>query len=379
MRRPQTTRDHVATLAQEAAIAFNARTQQLRSFRNLPFHLGQQGIADIGVKGRGIGMAGGRGRHRDSAAGALMQAERIRGPGKLQIDQMKAIRNHKSYRSRQLLGDILQPQPDQVAQLQPAHHRGAHRHGTWPDAVFLIAGQINELPDPGQRVGQARHGGARQAAAVGNLQIAEPRLVALEAAQHVEGARHDLNDIAIAVKIAGEHSLLAEPFRASSHRLCPLFILRRHCEERSDEAIQSCSSGLLRGACHRAALRADPLARNDVSAIPHRGIKFHLQNKLPQAICRHNSKPFARAIVRQTVPWENGMPEIRIVTEVAGRVCALPFEAGSRVSDGDDIVFVEAMKMEIPVASPAAGKLKSILVKIDDLVAEGQVVAIIET
>ena len=73
------------------------------------------------------------------------------------------------------------------------------------------------------------------------------------------------------------------------------------------------------------------------------------------------------------------MPEIRIVTEVAGRVCALPFEAGSRVNDGDDIVFVEAMKMEIPVASPAAGKLKTLLVKIDEVVAEGQVLAIVET
>jgi biotin carboxyl carrier protein len=76
---------------------------------------------------------------------------------------------------------------------------------------------------------------------------------------------------------------------------------------------------------------------------------------------------------------ENGMPEIRIVTEVAGRVCALPVEAGSCVGNGDDIAFVEAMKMEIPVASPAAGKLKSILVGIDDVVAEGQVLAILET
>jgi hypothetical protein len=39
---------------------------------------------------------------------------------------------------------------------------------------------------------------------------------------------------------------------------------RRHCEERSDEAIQSSPlHGLLRGACHRAALGADPVARND--------------------------------------------------------------------------------------------------------------------
>lgn len=73
------------------------------------------------------------------------------------------------------------------------------------------------------------------------------------------------------------------------------------------------------------------------------------------------------------------MREIKIVTEVAGRVCALPVNAGASVNDGDEIVFVEAMKMEIPVASPAPGKLKSILVQIDDTVAEGQIVAIIET
>ncbi len=73
------------------------------------------------------------------------------------------------------------------------------------------------------------------------------------------------------------------------------------------------------------------------------------------------------------------MPEIKVVTEVAGRVCALPVQAGSSIGDGDDIAFVEAMKMEIPVASTAAGKIKSILVKIDDMIAEGQAIAIVET
>jgi len=76
---------------------------------------------------------------------------------------------------------------------------------------------------------------------------------------------------------------------------------------------------------------------------------------------------------------ENGMPDIKIVTEVAGRVCALPVAVGSSVGDGDDVAFVEAMQMAIPVASPAAGKLKSILVCLDDVVAEGQVLAVIET
>jgi biotin carboxyl carrier protein len=115
-------------------------------------------------------------------------------------------------------------------------------------------------------------------------------------------------------------------------------------------------------------------------------MKFRLQNTLPQAICRHNTRvpvPEAGfplfADYARTRPSENPMPEIKITTEVAGRVCALPVSAGSDVNDGDDVVFVEAMKMEIPVASPAPGKLKSILVKIDDVVAEGQAVAIIET
>jgi biotin carboxyl carrier protein len=72
------------------------------------------------------------------------------------------------------------------------------------------------------------------------------------------------------------------------------------------------------------------------------------------------------------------MPEIKVTSEVAGRVCALPAEIGGAVSSGDDILFVEAMKMEIPVPAPADGTLKSLLVKLDDIIAEGQVVAIVE-
>ncbi len=73
------------------------------------------------------------------------------------------------------------------------------------------------------------------------------------------------------------------------------------------------------------------------------------------------------------------MPEIKIATEVAGRICALPVALGGSVRSGDDIAFVEAMKMEIPVASPVSGTLKSILVALDEIVAEGQMLAIVQT
>jgi biotin carboxyl carrier protein len=68
-----------------------------------------------------------------------------------------------------------------------------------------------------------------------------------------------------------------------------------------------------------------------------------------------------------------------VVTEVAGRICALPVDVGASLSEGDDVAFIEAMKMEIPVAAPATGTLKTMLVKLDDVVAEGQVLAIVES
>jgi acetyl-CoA carboxylase biotin carboxyl carrier protein len=72
------------------------------------------------------------------------------------------------------------------------------------------------------------------------------------------------------------------------------------------------------------------------------------------------------------------MAEVKIKTEVAGRVCAIPAAPGASLSNGDEILLVEAMKMEIPVTATSTGKLKSVLVKVDDVVAEEQVVAIIE-
>jgi len=72
------------------------------------------------------------------------------------------------------------------------------------------------------------------------------------------------------------------------------------------------------------------------------------------------------------------MGEMKIKAEVAGRVCALPLAVGAAVEPGDSIAVVEAMKMEIPASSPAAGKIKMILVSVDDVVEEGQPLAVLE-
>ena len=72
------------------------------------------------------------------------------------------------------------------------------------------------------------------------------------------------------------------------------------------------------------------------------------------------------------------MGEMKIKTEVAGRVTALPLAVGAAVKAGDDIAIVEAMKMEIPVSSPGSGTIKALLVAVDDVVQEDQALIIIE-
>jgi biotin carboxyl carrier protein len=74
-----------------------------------------------------------------------------------------------------------------------------------------------------------------------------------------------------------------------------------------------------------------------------------------------------------------GMAEENIVTDVGGRVCAIALAPGAKVGAGEDVVLVEAMKMEIGASSEKGGTVKSILVKPDEMVEEGQVVAIVES
>ena len=64
-------------------------------------------------------------------------------------------------------------------------------------------------------------------------------------------------------------------------------------------------------------------------------------------------------------------------TPVTGTVWKINFQTGEDVNIGDVILIMEAMKMEIPVESPATGKLKELLVSEGDQATEDDVVAII--
>lgn len=70
------------------------------------------------------------------------------------------------------------------------------------------------------------------------------------------------------------------------------------------------------------------------------------------------------------------MTEVK--AELVGNVWKVEASPGQRVEADDVLIVMESMKMEIPVTAPIAGTVKEILVKEQDVVREGQVLAVIE-
>ena len=67
----------------------------------------------------------------------------------------------------------------------------------------------------------------------------------------------------------------------------------------------------------------------------------------------------------------------RIESQVAGTVWKIECQTGAVVADGDTLLIIESMKMEIPVDAPAGGTLRELLVGEGDPVTEGQVLAVV--
>ena len=71
------------------------------------------------------------------------------------------------------------------------------------------------------------------------------------------------------------------------------------------------------------------------------------------------------------------MADTPIESIVTGVVWKIEKQAGEPVAEGDVIMIMESMKMEIPLEAPIAGTVKSLSVKETESVSEGQVVAVV--
>ena len=72
------------------------------------------------------------------------------------------------------------------------------------------------------------------------------------------------------------------------------------------------------------------------------------------------------------------MSKHEVESEGTGNVWKVLLEVGSEVAEGDVIMILESMKMEIPVESPVAGTLTELKVSPEDQVEEDQILAVVE-
>jgi len=83
-----------------------------------------------------------------------------------------------------------------------------------------------------------------------------------------------------------------------------------------------------------------------------------------------------------TIPPEQcgqgDMAEIKVPSELNAIVWKIETAIGRAVGEGDTLIVLEAMKMEIPVAAPRAGTVTAVLVEERQQVAEGQPLVILQ-
>lgn len=73
------------------------------------------------------------------------------------------------------------------------------------------------------------------------------------------------------------------------------------------------------------------------------------------------------------------MGKLEAKSDVSGSVWKIEVAHGQKVAEGDILVLIESMKMEIPVVVETAGTVASILVAEGDAIIEGQPIVILET
>jgi acetyl-CoA carboxylase biotin carboxyl carrier protein len=72
------------------------------------------------------------------------------------------------------------------------------------------------------------------------------------------------------------------------------------------------------------------------------------------------------------------MAQTKVLSDLNAMVWKIEVKAGQRVSAGDTLIVLEAMKMEIPVTAPRGGVVTSILVTEKQMVAEGEALAVLD-
>jgi biotin carboxyl carrier protein len=67
-----------------------------------------------------------------------------------------------------------------------------------------------------------------------------------------------------------------------------------------------------------------------------------------------------------------------LAAPITGTVWKVEKAAGEKVAEGEAVVILESMKMEIPVEAPRAGQVREVRVQPGQAVKEGQILAVLD-
>lgn len=97
------------------------------------------------------------------------------------------------------------------------------------------------------------------------------------------------------------------------------------------------------------------------------------------------AKPVAASVVSASVAAPVAPPQPRkpaaaagsgaVVSPLSGKVVAVSVTVGQEVKEGDQIITLEAMKMNTYITAPKSGKIQSISTEVGAGVEEGQILA----
>ena len=88
-----------------------------------------------------------------------------------------------------------------------------------------------------------------------------------------------------------------------------------------------------------------------------------------------SAAPVTAAPVAATAPAAGGVGSVEVHSQTPGNVWKVVANVGDTLKEGDPIMILEAMKMEIDIPAPQDGVLKSINVNTNDVVQDGQLLA----
>ena len=73
------------------------------------------------------------------------------------------------------------------------------------------------------------------------------------------------------------------------------------------------------------------------------------------------------------------MSTVNVLSEIPGNVWKIETKVGEKVSEGDTLLILESMKMEVPIQSDCSGLVREIFVQEGEFVNEGDPILEIET